>query len=296
MKFEEYHPSILCLYFVALFTCTLMFQQPVFIVISFVTVFLYSVYLKGKKALIFNIIQCLLWAVYPFIYASYNHFGITDIYVNFIGNSITMESFLHGLSIAVRGASLVMCFECLYEIFSSDKLGYILGRISAHLALYFSILLRTVPQIREKFKDVYIAQKGIGKNVWSFRTVISIVSIVSAWAIEQFVEKTKSMNSRGYILRGKTVFSIYRFNNRDRGLIIWIFLLLTIIMSGHILEQTRIVFSPQIIMNPITSVSFVFYLAYTLFCLFPMLLEMYNMYRFKYALKKSRLISENQIF
>lgn len=284
---------ILFLFFLAAIGCTVIFNQPVFLAISLGTSFVYSVYLKGKKAFFFNVIQCALWGIYPFIYASYNHFGITDVFVNFIGNKITVESFCYGVSVAARGGAVVMWFECLYQVFSSDKVGYLLGRVSAKLALYFSILLRTVPQVREQFKKISAAQRCIGKGVYTgsvftrIKNGAAIVSSVITWLMEQFVETTKSMNNRGYQLKGKTVFSIYRFDNRDRTLVIWMFLLFSVILAGHELEQTCIVYDPEIILYPITGVTCIFYAAYAIFCLFPMILEITNACRFAKAIQQS---------
>lgn len=299
MKFEEYHPMILFLFFAAVFWSTIAFSHPVFLLISLGASFLYSVYLKKGRALLFNVVQCLLWAVYPFVYASYNHFGVTSVYVNFIGNQITIESFLYGASLAVRGASLVMWLECLYQVFSSDKVGYLLGRVSARLALYFAILLRTVPQVCQKWREVCRAREGIGKKITggslgkNLKNTCAVVSVVLAWTLEQFVEKSKSMNSRGYALRGKTAFSIYRFDNRDRTIVLWMFLLFTIVLSGHALEQTRIVFAPQIIFNPISAVTCIFYAGYGLFCLFPMMLERWGFYRLRRALQTTKAFEQN---
>ena len=61
------------------------------------------------------------------------------------------------------------------------------------------------------------------------------------------------MRSRGYSLRGRTAFSLYRFDNRDRSLVVVIFALLITILAGAALDQTHIYYDPRIIMMPATS-------------------------------------------
>ena len=82
-------------------------------------------------------------------------------------------------------------------------------------------------------------------------------------------------------MRGRTAFSIYRFDNRDRGLVIVFFWCLTGIMMAVLFNQTRIYFDPVIVMNRITVVSYVFYGVYALFLLLPMGLQIVGTWKFE---------------
>ena len=95
------------------------------------------------------------------------------------------------------------------------------------------------------------------------------------------MESTVSMKSRGYSLRGRTAFSIYRFDNRDRSFVVMIFLCLTFVASAILLDQTEIYYNPEIIMNPVTPMSFVFYVAYAVLLLLPMGLQIAGEIRYK---------------
>jgi energy-coupling factor transport system permease protein len=44
---------------------------------------------------------------------------------------------------------------------------------------------------------------------------LTILSIMITWALENAIETADSMRSRGYGLKGRTAFSIYRFDRRD---------------------------------------------------------------------------------
>ena len=89
------------------------------------------------------------------------------------------------------------------------------------------------------------------------------------------------MKSRGYSLRGRTAFSIYRLDNRDRGLVIVFFWCLTGVMMAVLFHQTGIYFDPEIIMNRITALSYVFYGVYAVFLLLPMVLQIVGDWRFE---------------
>ena len=287
MKFDSYHPMINLIYFVAAITCTVCFKHPIFLTIGYFCAFVYSVKLGGWKMLLLNLAFLLLAFGYAARYASYEHFGVTVLAVNMIDNEITLESLIYGLVNGFIFATVCMWCCCIFMLITADKIIYLFGRISPKLSLFISILLRTVPRVKVRAKRIEISREGIGKgivqgNLWQkFLHLLSLFSILITWTMEDFVESSNSMKSRGYSLRGRTAFSIYRFDNRDRILVIVFFWCLTIIGMGVLLNQTTMYFDPMLIMNPITSLSYVFYTAYAFFLLLPMGLQIVGEYRFE---------------
>lgn len=287
MKFDSYHPAINFIFFLLMISMSAYFNQPVFLVITFVCPFVYSIKLIGMRAFVFNIILIPFIVVYSLIYSGYHHFGITDLSVNFIGNKITLESVVSGMVIGIIVASILMWIACIHKIITCDKVIYLFGRVSPKLSLFLSILFRAVPRIKVQAKKINMAQKCIGKGInqgnifvrcYNF---IRLVSIVIAWTMENFVETSDSMRSRGCSLKGRTAFSIYRFDYRDRSVVIWMFSLVSIILAGIVLDQTRILYNPEIILNKITPLSNVFYLAYFLLCMLPFYLQLYSEIRWE---------------
>jgi len=287
MRFDSYHPMINFIYFAAVIACTVCFKHPVFLAISFVCAFLYSVKLNGWKNLVLNLCLIILAVAYANWYASYNHFGVTNIKSNYIGNYITLESVAYGLVQGMTVVTVIIWFCCIFKLVTADKVVYLFGRISPRLSLFLSILLRTIPRIGVRAKRIEISREGIGRgirqgNLWQrFLHLLALISILITWTLEDFVESSNSMKSRGYSLRGRTAFSIYRFDNRDRGLVIVFFWCLTGIMMAVLFNQTRIYFDPQIIMNRITAVSYVFYGVYAMFLLLPMGLQIVGEWKFE---------------
>ena len=287
MRFDSYHPMINFVYFFAAITCTVFFQQPVFVAISFVSSFAYTVKLKGRKAWIRNGCFCLFAVGYAIWYSFYHHFGETELKVNFIGNRITLESIVYGLIVGITIATVLMWFCCIFTLITADKVVYLFGRISPKLSLFLSILLRTVPRIKSKALYIESSREGIGKGVKQgnilkrAQHLFSIISILITWTMEDFVESSNSMKNRGYSLKGRTAFSIYRFDNRDRGIVILFFMCLTMVEMAVLLDQTKMYYKPVITGNRITVLSYVFYLAYALFLLLPMGLQMIGEYRFQ---------------
>ena len=265
MRFDSYHPAINFIYFIAVIICTIWFDHPAFLAISYVSAFAYSVKLNGKKSLILDICLIPLIVAYSLWYSYYTHFGVTVLRQNFVGNNITLESIVYGIVIGVTVASVIMWMSCFFAVVSSDKFVYLFGKISPRLSLFLSVLLRSVPRIMQTARRTEISQEGIGKGVKQgnpferCKHTVRLISIMITWTMENFIESTQSMKCRGYSLKGRTAFSIYRFDNRDRTLVVLIFACLTLIVMAIMLNQVTILYDPEIIFNRVTWVSYIFY-------------------------------------
>jgi len=286
MRFDSYHPAINLIYFAVAIGCTVWFHHPVFLAISYVCAFVYAVYLSGKRALLLNLVLAVLIVIYTGWYAYYHHFGVTPLRRNIIGNQITLEALAAGLAIAVSAASVLMWLSCLHVICTSDKVVYLFGRISPTLSLFLAIALRMVPRIGERARRIHTAQRGIGRGTGDGNLLrrlvngIRIFSILVTWLLESLVESAASMKCRGYGLRGRSAYAIYRFDNRDRGLVLIFTVCISVLCGAVLLDQTQIHYNPQILMNRITPLSGIFYAAYAVFLLLPMAMQIIGEARF----------------
>ena len=289
MGFERCHPAVNFIYFATVITGMILFQHPIFLVISFLCAFIYSVKRNGWRAVVFNLALLPLIAVFAMYYSSYTHFGVTVLRQNFIGNNMTLESLVYGFVLGLIVAGVMIWFSCVHSVFSTDKVVYLFGKVSPRLSLFLAILLRMVPRIKKEAKRINMAQRRIGRgagqgNIFQrLRNCIRIFSVLITWTIESLTTASESMQSRGSSLRGRTAFSIYRFDNRDRAYVIALFACLTVTLMGVMLKQTDIIYNPRIIMTPITSMSWFFYAGYAILCLMPLGLELWTQYRFRRA-------------
>ena len=301
MGFENCHPAVNLIYFAAVLLGTLSFDHPVFLLISYICAFAYSIKRNGVKAVIFNLILIPLIAAFALYYSSYTHFGVTVLDQNFIGNNMTAESLLYGLVLGIRTAGVIMWFSCIFSVFTSDKVVYLFGRLSPRLSLFLSILLRMIPRIKTEAKRINTAQSCIGRGVRQGNilrrtlNMLRIFSILITWTIDSLTQASVSMRSRGSILRGRKAFSIYRFDNRDRAYTVFTFFVLTLTVMGVMLGQTGCVYDPRIILPPFTVASTVFYTGYTVLCIMPLCLELWTEYCFRRALKLSFRLEKTEV-
>ena len=199
---------------------------------------------------------------------------------------MTVESLVYGIVLGVSLAGVMIWMSCVYSVFSSDKVVYLFGKASPRLSLFLAILLRMVPRIKGEAKRIHTARKGLGKgigqgSIWQrIRNGIRIFSMLISWAISSLATMSDSMRSRGSMLRGRTAFSIYRFDNRDRTYVITLFACLTLTVMAILLGLTDMVYDPLIIWKPISERDILFCIGYAVLCLMPLALELWTDYRF----------------
>lgn len=292
MGFEQCHPAVNLIYFIAVIFGTLSFRHPVFLAISLFCACAYAIWRARWKAAIMVLVLPIPVVAYALYYATFHHFGITPLGELFTGNSVTLESLTYGLVRGMCVAGVVVWLICVYSIFSSDKVVYLFGRVSPRLSLFLSILLRMVPRIGAQARRINRARRGIGRACAQgtfFQRIahcISLFSVLITWTIEAFATASDSMRCRGSSLRGRRAFSVYRFDNRDRAYVIVMFFCLTVTVMGQMLGQVDMQYNPQLIFPKFTAASPLFFAGYTFLCLMPLLLEMQTQYRFARARRK----------
>ena len=292
MGFERCHPAVNLIFFSAVIAGMILFQHPVFLALGLFCACAYSIQRNRGKAVIFDLCLIPCAAAFALYYSSYHHFGVTVLQQNFVGNNMTLESLVYGFVVGISVAGVCIWMSCVYSVFSADKMVYLFGAVSPRLSLFLAILLRMLPRIKKEARKIHTAQKGIGRGIgqgspWqSIKNGMRIVSMLITWTIDSVMTASDSMRSRGSSLRGRTAFSIYRFDNRDRAFVIAQFICLTMTLMAVILGLTDMTYDPRMIWKPIQPLAILFYAGYTVLCLMPLGLELWTEYMFYRAVNK----------
>lgn len=278
--FAAYHPLINFLYFVIVIGCTMFVMHPVFLGIACVSGMVYYVYLKKKKAVKTMVFMMLpVFVVSAAVNPLFNHQGVTLLTYLGTGNPLTLESIVYGAASGVMLVSVLNWFSCYQSVMTSDKFIYLFGKIIPAASLILSMVLRFVPKFKNQIEKVSDAQKCIGRDV-SDGTVLKrakngmkILSIMTTWALENSVETADSMRARGYGLRGRTNFSIYRFDSRDKRALAAIVLAFTVIVSGIVSKDIYAFYFPEFQINELTWGNLAVYVCYGFLCMFPVIVN-----------------------
>ena len=251
--FSGYHPTINFLYFALVLLFSMCLMHPVYLAISLTGALTYDIYLKGRKAVRFAVMGLLPMAVLAaLVNPAFNHEGATILTYLPSGNPLTLESMLYGVAAAVMLASVVLWFSSYNAVMTSDKSVYLFGRVIPALSLVLSMALRFIPKFKAQMQTVSEAQACIGrdtKNGSVIRRVsnaIKIFSIMVTWSLENAIETADSMRARGYGLPGRTAFSIYRFDDRDKAALAWLIFCGAYILSGWMAGGTYFRYYPTV--------------------------------------------------
>ncbi len=103
---------------------------------------------------------------------------------------------------------------------------------------------------------------------------ITILSIMISWALENAIETADSMKSRGYGLKGRSAFSIYKMTKRDKRALGIISFLGIHILLGSILGAFKWRYFPTIKgIEKISIYSVSIWIAYGILCLLPIIIN-----------------------
>lgn len=287
-SFSTFHPFVNFLYFVVVLLFSMVFMHPIFQVIALISAVAYSIMLKGKKGIRFNLLYMIPFLLFMAVMNPvFNHQGVTILFYLNNGNPITKESILYGVAAACMFVTVIIWFSCYNVVMTSDKFIYIFGKILPALSLIFSMVLRFVPRYLAQIKVISNAQKCIGRDVSQgnllarARNGITILSIMTIWALENAIETADSMRSRGYGLPGRTSFSIFRLDARDKVALLIMTGLIALVAVGAVMGENTMRFHPSIKASAITSFSILIYIAYFALCMIPVLINMVEAMKWK---------------
>ncbi|SHI14980.1 energy-coupling factor transport system permease protein [Sporobacter termitidis DSM 10068] len=237
--FSSYHPLINFLYFGFVLVFSMVFTHPVCLGISLSCAIAYSVYLNGRKAVRFNLLVMLpMFVLAALVNPAFSHEGGTILAYLPGGNPLTLESITYGIAMAAMLVAVIVWFSCYNAVMTSDKFVYLFGRVIPAMSLLLSMTLRFVPKFKAQIKVVSNAQKCVGRDASNggilrrAKNGLTILSIMITWVLENAIETADSMKSRGYGLPGRTAFSIYRFDKRDRAALLFLLLCGACVVAG----------------------------------------------------------------
>lgn len=287
--FSGFHPMVNFLYFAEVIGAAMFLMHPVSLVISLGGAVAYSARLKG-----WNMTgRSMRWLLPMMLFAAavnpaFNHRGATVLLYLPSGNPLTMESILYGLAAAAMLAAVVTWFSCFHEVMTSDKLLYLFGRVIPSLSLLLSMTLRFVPRFQERLRTIVQAQKCVGQDVAEgtllqrVKKTVTVLSILVTWALESAIDTADSMKSRGYGLPGRTAFSIYRLDERDKGALIWLSACGFLILCGWISGNLSWRYYPTLQGTVVTPLTVGIHVAHLALCLTPVMIDQWEEQKWKH--------------
>lgn len=233
-NFESYHPLVLFTFFISSMLVTMLTKNPLILGISFLGSFSFCSILQRPKMILINLIFYIpLFLLISITNPLFSHNGQTILF--FLNDQrVTLEAIYYGMAIAGMIITILYWSKCYNEIMTSDKFLYLFGKITPKISLVISMSIRFIPLFKNQIKKVSSAQKTMG--LYTSKSLVDrigsglrVFSAIITWAFENAINTSDSMKARGYGLRGRTNYSLFRFTLRD-GLMLTVILFLDIII------------------------------------------------------------------
>jgi len=277
-EFAQYHPLVNFIFFLFTIGITMFSIDPVFLVVTLIASWVWSILLGGKKAIKFNLIMTVpVILVMAIINTLFTHNGATVLfYLNY--NRITLEAFLFGIAGAVMISSVIIWFTCFNKVMTSDKFIYLFGKTAPVLGLTLSMIFRFIPLLKSRYNEISMGQRCMGRHVEKGffakgRQLIKEVSILISWSLEASIETSDSMEARGYGLPHRSSFHLFKFTGRDKKLMAYILITGLVAAIGCALGKTTIYYYPVVMLGGWDLLKVLTLVSYTMLLVAPLVID-----------------------
>lgn len=290
--FGRCHPFVLLVYFLSVLLVAMFVSNPILQAQALLGGIGFCLLLRrrsdrSRNAGFYLLLFFLITLTNPF----FSHSGETTLlYVNRF--PITLEALLYGAALAVMLIGVMLWCRCLSEVMSSDKLLYLFGRGLPKLSLILSMALRLIPLFKRQMQQISRAQKTMGqypdggKYTHRIKGAMRVFLATVSWSLESAMETAASMKARGYGLRGRTQFSLYRFRPGDAVLLTSCVLLLGVTLAGTASGDVAFYYYPHISGLMLTPHAVSVYAAYAALVFLPFFIEGKEALTWKYCVSK----------
>ncbi|MDO4621410.1 MAG: energy-coupling factor transporter transmembrane component T [Eubacteriales bacterium] len=272
--FQGYHPAILFLYYALLLLLSLLTMQPVLLLCSLFGAFLLYAALFGIREMLPDLVfYALLFVLLAVINPLVVHDGETVLFF-LNGKAITKEAIAYGGAGSLVMITVVVWSACYTELLTTDKILFLFGKALPKLGLILSMTFRFIPLFQKQADRIGQVQRTMGlyngKNLkqrfgGAYRTFDSLLT----WSMENSIDTADAMKARGYGLRGRSSFSVFRFRLRDGKMLALMLLLSGIVLIGAGKGNMDFYFYPHLAEIETGAEAFVYYLAMLLLCCIP---------------------------
>lgn len=292
-RFARLHPALCFAFLVLAIGMTALVQHPIYLAISLTGAMCLNVTLSGLKALKRSAARIPFWLVLSAINPLLNPLGERILFV-YWGRPYTLEALCYGMVLSGMFVAMIQWFSAYNAVMTEDKFAYLFATLAPSLALLLTTVLRMIPSLLRKAKQIASARRCVGLGAGEGTAVkerlmegMTNLSALTSWALEGSVVTSDSMNSRGYGAGRRSCYHSYRFRTEDvvfgAALIALTAAVLASVCSGSGTAQ----YTPKMLIAPMTGVNALGAAAYLLLLLMPTLLNVKE--EIQWSISRSRI-------
>ena len=272
-EFPYIHPAVILGYFASVTAFTMCVFHPAFIVISFAASLLCMLLIGRENVLRTLGTEIILFVLISLVNPLFSANGSTVIFTYF-SRPFTLEALAYGMCAATVFCGALQWLSCFGALFTEEKFVSLFSEISPSVTLLFAMVLKLIPELRQKLMRIKEDRKRICKRTAESvtgKTGVSAenLSALTGWALESAADTAASMNARGFGSGKRSSYAKYRFRARDAILVAIILLDGGFIAAALLNGGASAVFYPRIDMADATGTVLA---AYALLMLLPVII------------------------
>lgn len=274
--FCTYNPIINFIFFIGAILFGMFFLHPAFLIGAVILSGLYHITIRGREGLKLVAGMVPVFMVLSLLNPVLNTKGTHVLLTWLGGRPYTWEALCYGMAIAAMFVSVLLWFASYNRVMTSDKFLYLFGRMIPSISLILTMVLRLIPDFQRKAGQISGARSCIGKAADSGKlrqkveNGMFILSALTSWALEGGIVMADSMKCRGYGSGRRSHFSRYRFDLRDKILLIVMLILMGITAFCGLQGAAQVSYTPIMKWNEMDDlISRVGLGAYCMFLLIP---------------------------
>lgn len=289
--FGNYHPLVLMTYFLSVLLVSMFVQNPVLQLSALLGGCAFSVILSRRRQVLSDFaFYAPMFLMVAVTNPLFSHNGVTPLFF-LNGNPVTLEAFIYGAAIAVTVIGVMLWCKCYGAIMTSDKFLYLFGKAVPKLSLILSMALRFIPLFKRQMKRVSRAQKAMGlysskSYTDRIKSALRVFTAMISWSLENSIETADSMKARGYGIKGRSSFSLFRFHVNDGALLAVCTALLGVTLAGAALSRLDFYYYPRISEIPLTPFAVFVYISFGILSFCPFIIEVKEALIWKYYVSK----------
>lgn len=285
--FAVMHPWTNFIYIALVLVITMFTMNPVILAVSYVGSLVLGIYMQGSAFIKKNIMITILVVIFSvLIQPIFNHSGVTPLfYIN--DNMVCLENIIYGAVISLLLIAVIQWCSVAASYLSSEKMMYLFGSFIPSVGMIFSMILRMIPLMRKRYRQIHEAQmglrgadtkKGIFERIGHFTNEFSTLI---TWSLESSMETSMSMESRGYGLKGRTSFNRFRFTLKDALTIIIMVVCFAIAIIPIAGKKLSVYYLPMIYFTKFNIEGVLAVTAFVILTVIPMVIEITGNVQYK---------------
>ena len=273
--FSKRHPAVNFVFFLGAILSGMLNQHPAYLLAGVVSGAAYYLLLHGRGwRFIGGLVP--LFLVFTAVNPLFNTYGATLLFTYF-DRPYTLEALYYGAALAAVFVNMLLWFGCYNAVLTSDKFTSLFGNLIPALSLLLVMVLRMIPNLMRKARQIAGARASIGRGVSEqdgtkekLAEGMTVLGTLTSWALEGGIVTADSMRSRGYGCAKRTSFQRYAMTGTD-----WLLLALEIALPVLVLAfgDAEAAYTPDLYIAPLRGLSVLGFAAYAAFLLIPTVLH-----------------------